>query len=215
MNPGYFAPNGACVVTKMSTERRNRLRVGNVVPIDGQENTTRKGQIPMLTKTELLEHMNIDIRSVAEGRHGDHAGGIPTPLVDLAKYWCALATEQAPRWSDFRMEALNKASPHMTVLHKIEGDQFAFEFCGSAISTLIGQDLTGETVTSGDGTRAEINWAERMNPVLADGQGHLRSGFADPQYTASIDFLALDLPLLDPDGEDIGYIIGCTVPVVN
>lgn len=167
----------------------------------------------MLTKAQLLEHMNMDIRSLANAPAGKQRGRIPAPLVDLAKYWCALSKDKAPRWSDFEMEALGDASPHVTVLHKIEGDQFAFEFCGSAVSNMIGQDLTGETVTSSDGTRAEINWAARMSPVLADGQGHFRSGVADPQYTATIDFLALDLPLLNPNDEDIGYVIGCTVPV--
>lgn len=169
----------------------------------------------MLSKTELLENMNMDIRSLANARAGSHRGEIPAPLVEMAKYWCALSAEKAPRWNDFRMDKLGDASSHVTVLHKIEGDQFAFEFCGSAVSTLFGQDLTGETVTPVDGTRAEVNWARRMSPVLADGQGHVRSGVANPPYTETIDFLALDLPLLNPDGEDIGYIIGCTVPVVD
>lgn len=169
----------------------------------------------MLSKSELLENMNMDIRSLANAKAGHLKGEIPAPLVEMAKYWCTLSADQVPRWNDFRMDDLGDAAPHVTVLHKIEGDQFAFEFCGSAFSTTFGQDLTGETVTARDGTRAEVNWAERMTPVLADGQGRLRSGVTNPPYTETIDFLALDLPLLNPDGEDIGYIIGCTVPVAN
>ncbi len=163
----------------------------------------------------MMQHIHMDVHTVAKAQPANRNGGMPAPLVDIAKYWCNLAEGNAPRWGDFKMMALGEAMPFITVLHKMDDDHFAFEFCGSAVSTLIGQDLTGETVTIDEGTLAEIDWSERMNSVLADGQCHLQSGIADQQYTAPIDFLALDLPLRNPDDDEIGYIVGCTVSTVN
>jgi hypothetical protein len=159
-----------------------------------------------------MEHLNLDIEKIAEAPLAPKGGPYPAPMVDIAKYWVALANGKAPRWSEFRMTALANAMPHMTILHKLEDGRFAFEFCGSAVSALFGQDLTGETVTAFDGTRAEIDWAERVRPVLADGACHVQSGVAEPPYTSPIDFLALDMPLRNADNEEIGYIVGCTVP---
>lgn len=163
----------------------------------------------------MMQHIYMDVQTVAKATPTNGSGGMPVPLIDIAKYWCNLANGQAPRWGEFKMMALGEATPYVTILHKMDDDRFAFEFCGSAVSTLIGQDLTSETVTADDGTLAEINWADRLNPVLADGHGHLQSGIADQQYTAPIDFLALDLPLRNPDDNEIGYVVGCTVSAVN
>lgn len=173
-----------------------------------------------------MHHLDMDLDAVTKAKPGASVGGLPAPLIGLAKYWQTLATSdcssgdasagkapmQAPRWGAFKMSALGESAPHVTVLHKMEDGRFAFEFCGSAVSALFGQDLTGETVTISDGTRAEINWAERVKPVMSDGGCHLQEGVADPQYTSPIDFIALDLPLRNADNEDIGYIIGCTAP---
>lgn len=164
-----------------------------------------------------MQHLDIDLDTVTKAKPGASVGGLPAPVIDLAKYWQKLAIShsnqrQTPRWGEFKMSALGDAAPHVTILHKMEDGRFAFEFCGSAVSALFGQDLTGETVTISDGTRAEINWAERVKPVINDGGCHLQEGVADPQYTSPIDFIALDLPLRNADNEDIGYIVGCTAP---
>lgn len=164
-----------------------------------------------------MHHLDMDLDAVTKAKPGASVGGLPAPVIGLAKYWQKLAESRAdqmqtPRWGEFKMSALGESAPHVTVLHKMEDGRFAFEFCGSAVSALFGQDLTGETVTISDGTRAEINWAERVGPVMNDGGCHLQEGVADPQYTSPIDFVALDLPLRNADNEDIGYIIGCTAP---
>ncbi len=159
-----------------------------------------------------MEHLNLDIQKIAETAPAPNGGAYPAAMIDIAKYWVALANGKAPRWNEFRITALGDATPHMTILHKLEDGRFAFEFCGSAVSALFGQDLTGETVTAFEGTRAEINWAERVRPVLADGGCHVQAGVAEPPYTSPIDFLALDVPLRNADNDEIGYIVGCTVP---
>ena len=167
-----------------------------------------------------MRPLDMDLDAVTNAKPNARVGGLPAPLIDVAKYWQTLATahaenRQTPRWGEFKMTALGEAAPHVTVLHKMEDGRFAFEFCGSAVSALFGQDLTGETVTFQDGTRAEVNWAARVAPVMTDGRCHLQEGVADPQYTSPIDFIALDLPLLNADNDDIGYIVGCTVSVVK
>jgi len=159
-----------------------------------------------------MEQLSLDIEQIAEAARSPNGVAYPAPMLDVAKYWVALANGKAPRWSEFRMTALANASPHMTILHKMEDGRFAFEFCGSAVSAIFGQDLTGETVTAFEGTMAEIDWARRVRPVLADGGCHVQSGVAEPQYTSPIDFLALDMPLRNADNDEIGYIVGCTVP---
>lgn len=176
-----------------------------------------------------MHHLDMDLDAVTKAKPNAAVGGLPAPLIGLAKYWQTLAAAHAqndrtpehpedgihsktPRWGEFKMTALGDNAPHVTVLHKMDDGRFAFEFCGSAVSALFGQDLTGETVTFTDGTRAEINWAERVRPVMHDGGCHLQEGVADPQYTSPIDFVALDLPLRNADNDDIGYIVGCTAP---
>lgn len=170
-----------------------------------------------------MQRIDMDVFSVAGSPAGEGPNALPTPVVDLAKYWCALAEKRstgesplcAPRWGDFEMSALGDAAPYVTILHKFDDRHFAFEFCGTAVATMFAQDLTGETVTTETSTLAEIDWAQRVNPVLHERACHLRAGTAEPQYTQPIEFLALDLPLLNPDDDDIGYIVGCTVSVVN
>lgn len=173
------------------------------------------------SELDEMNHLDMDIDEVTNAKPDASVGGLPAPVIGLAKYWKTLATAHAdspdahgpaPRWGEFKMTALGEAAPHVTVLHKMEDGRFAFEFCGSAVSALFGQDLTGETVTIQDGTRAEINWAARVTPVMTDGTFHLQEGVADPQYTSPIDFIALDLPLRNADNDDIGYIVGCTAP---
>jgi hypothetical protein len=162
-----------------------------------------------------MQHLKLDIQKIAETPADGRTGKYPPAMVDIAKYWVALANGKAPRWSEFRMTALSDAMPHMTILHKLDDGRFAFQFCGSAVSAIFGQDLTGETVTAFEGTRAEIDWAERLRPVLADGGCHVQEGVAEPPYTSPIDFLALDMPLRNADDEEIGYIVGCTVPKMH
>ncbi|MEQ9445148.1 MAG: PAS domain-containing protein [Rhodospirillaceae bacterium] len=167
-----------------------------------------------------MRHLDMDLDAVTSAKPNARVGGLPAPLIGVAKYWKALAAahaenRQTPRWGEFKMTALGEAAPYVTILHKYDEQNFAFEFCGSAVSALFGQDLTGETMTFQDGTRAEVNWAARVAPVMTDGGCHLQEGVADPPYTSPIDFVALDLPLLNPDNDDIGYIVGCTVSVVK
>lgn len=164
-----------------------------------------------------MHHLDMDLDAITKAKPDARVGGLPAPVIGLAKYWQTLAgtdrdRRKTPRWGDFKMSALGEAAPHVTVLHKMEDGRFAFEFCGSAVSALFGQDLTGETVTITDGTLAEINWADRVGPVMNDGGCHVQEGVADPQYTSPIDFVALDLPLRNANDDEIGYIVGCTAP---
>ena len=133
-----------------------------------------------------MRHIDMTVHTVAQSPSGPLPGGLPSQVVDVAKYWCTLAGGTAPRWGQFKMTALGEAMSHVTVLHKLEDGRFAFEFCGAAVAALLGQDLAGETLTTSDGTRAEIDWAGRVKPVLTDGECHLQSGVADPQYTLPI-----------------------------
>lgn len=167
-----------------------------------------------------MKHVDIKVEKVAMAAPSPVPGGLPNPVINVAKYWCSKANGSAhgssgcntPRWGEFKMGDLGDAMAHVTILHKMEDGRFAFEFCGSAVAAIFGQDLTGETVTAFDGTMAEIDWAERVRPVLRDGECHLQKGVADPQYTSPIDFIALDMPLRNPDNNEIGYIVGCTAP---
>ena len=85
----------------------------------------------------------------------------------------------------------------------------------AAVAAMIGQDLTGETVATSEANEQDIDWAERVKPVLADGEMHLQKGVADSQYASSIDFIALDMPIRSADNDGIEYIVGCTAPEVG
>ena len=159
-----------------------------------------------------MQDVKMTVETIANTLPGKGPGGLPSPVVGLAKYWCKISGGKAPRWSDFKMTALGESMPHVTVLHKMEDGGFAFEFCGSAVAAMFGHDLTGEIIIAVDGTQAEIDWTERVRPVLADGECHLQNGIADPKYTSPFDFVGLDMPLRNPDNDEIGYIVSCTAP---
>ncbi len=112
------------------------------------------------------------------------------------------------------MDALGESIAHMTVLRRKENGLFAFEFCGSAVAAIFCHDFTGETITTFDKTEAEIEWAERLRPVLKDGECHLQKGATGSEHTSPIDYLALDLPLKTPGNNGIDIIVSCTAPVI-
>ena len=157
-----------------------------------------------------MQHVEMNVETIAKAPPATVPGGLPGSVVKLAQYWCSkakgktfgLGTVKAPRWGEFKMGDLGDTMAHVTVLHRMDDGRFAFEFCGSAVAAMFGQDLTGETVTAFDGTMAEIDWAERVRPVLKDGACHLQNGVADPPYTSPIDFVALDMPLRNADNDE-------------
>ena len=162
-----------------------------------------------------MQNVDMNLEKIANTRPGKAPYGLPAPVVDVAKQWCRITKDKTPRWSEFSMSAFGEAASHMTVLHKLPDGRFSFEFCGSAVAAMIGQDLTGETVVASEANEADIDWAERVKPVLADAEMHLQKGVADSQYTSSVDFIALDMPIRSADNDEIEYIVGCTAPEIG
>lgn len=161
-----------------------------------------------------MQNVDMNLETIANTRPGKVPYGLPQPVVDVAKQWCKIADGKTPHWHEVNMSAFGEAMPHMTVLHKTKDGRFTFEFFGSAVAAMVGQDMTGETVAASDANDADINWAQRVKPVLADGEMHLQKGVADSQYASSIDFIALDMPILSADNDEIEYIVSCTAPEV-
>jgi hypothetical protein len=164
-----------------------------------------------------MQTIEIDVKTVARqrGPHQPRHPILPTAILEFTKHWMALSEDRPPAWSHFQMLDVLEVVPYLTVFRRRAETRFQVEFMGSAVSAMLGEDLTGTEFTPSSPTVAEIDWFERCLSATEQRDVLTMTGSANPLYTSRIDFVGADFPFLDEAGDDVSYIVCLTVAKVN
>lgn len=164
-----------------------------------------------------MEVVTLDVKSVARQR-GDEKPRhplLPPALLAFTNYWMDLRDNLLPRWSAFHLIDVQEMAPYLTIF-KCQGDKaFEVEFMGSAVASLLGEDLTGHIFDKSTPTVAEIDWFERCLQVLEKQDLNVFTGSARPHYTSQIEFVGGDFPFVDDGGRDVSRIVTLSVGRAN
>jgi hypothetical protein len=164
-----------------------------------------------------MQTVTLDVKSVARLR-GDHQPRhplLPPAVLAFTKYWMKLSERRPPRWSLFQLVDARDAAPYITIF-KCHGEaSFTVEFMGSAVSAMLGEDLTGLRFSRSSPTVAEIDWFERCLSALENRDLHVVTGTANPQYTSKIEYVGADFPFLEDGGDDVTRVVTLTVGRTN
>lgn len=164
-----------------------------------------------------LKAIGLDVKAVARKRGADLPQHplLPAQVLAMTRHWMNLGEGRAPATAQFEMMDVGDLVPYLTILRCNPDNTFTFTFTGSAVSAILGEDLTGYTVSAGDAVRGEIDWYRRCKPVADVGDLQVLAGSTRPQYTSPIDFIAADFPLMDDAGGAVSHIVGVTVTRLN
>ena len=164
-----------------------------------------------------LRTIGLDVRAVARKRGADlpQHPVLAAPVLSLTRHWLTLAGKTRPHWSQFEMLDVGDVIPYLTILQCRPDNTFTFTFMGSAVSAILGEDLTGRTVSARDPVWGEIDWYRRCKPVAEIADIQVLSGATNPSFTSPIDFIAADFPFMDEAGGAVSHIVGVTVARVN
>ena len=122
-----------------------------------------------ITAVSGLRAIGLDVKAVARKRGADlpHHPLLPPPVLQLTRHWLKLGGKTPPAWSQFEMMDVSDVVPYLTVLRCNPDNTFTFIFTGSAVSTILSEDLTGHTVSA-----AEAVWGGNrlVSPLQAGGR---------------------------------------------
>ena len=164
-----------------------------------------------------MQAVTLDVKTVARQRGAEKPRHplLPPALLAFTNYWMNHRDQHLPRWSAFHLIDVQALAPYITIF-KCRGDQeFEVEFMGSAVSTMVGEDMTGMRFTAMTATVAEIDWFERCLSALEKQDVQAFLGSANPMYTSRIDYVGGDFPFVDDSGRDVSRIVTLTVGRAN
>jgi hypothetical protein len=164
-----------------------------------------------------LKTVGLDVKAVASKRGNDLPQHplLPAQVLELTRYWMALGGKTPPAWSQFEMMDVGDIVPYLTILRCNPDNSFTFTFTGSAVSAIIGEDLTGQTVGAGRSLYGDIDWMRRCKPVAEIADIQVLAGAIHPAHMSAIDFIAADFPFMSDAGGAVNYIVGVTVARLN
>lgn len=163
-----------------------------------------------------LRTITLDIKAVARRRSANPAYPyLPHQVLTMTRQWLALSDRQPPSWSLFQMAEVGYVVPYLSVLRCQPDNSFVFTFMGPTVSAILGEDLTGCTVTARDAMWGEIDWYRRCKPVADIADVQLLAGSTNPPYTAPVDFIAADFPFMDDAGGAVTHIAAVTIAKLN
>jgi hypothetical protein len=164
-----------------------------------------------------LETIRLDVRAVARQRGADlpQHPVLPPQVLEMTRYWMSRGGHTPPCWSQFDLMDAGDLVPYLTVLRCNGDGTFTFTFTGSAVSALIGEDLTGRTVGPGRAIIGEIDWTHRCAPVAETANVQVVAGAIHPARMSAIDFVAADFPFMRDGGSTVHTIVGVTVARLN
>ena len=160
-----------------------------------------------------MQTVTLDVKTVARQRGAEKPRHplLPPALLAFTNYWMDFRDQKLPRWDRFHLVDVQALAPYITIF-KCSGEQeFEVEFMGSAVSTMLGEDLTGQRFNRMSATVAEIDWFERCLSVLEKQDLNVFTGSANPIYTSVIDYVGGDFPFVDEGGRDVSRIVTLTV----
>jgi len=164
-----------------------------------------------------MQAVTLDVKTVARER-GDEAPRhplLPPTLLDFTNYWMDLRDNLLPRWHAFHLVDVQAMAPYLTIFKCRDDQEFEVEFMGSAVASLLGEDLTGRVFNKSTPTVAEIDWFERCLQVLEKQDLNVFTGSANPLYTSQIEFVGGDYPFVDDGGRDVSRIVTLSVGRAN
>ena len=164
-----------------------------------------------------LRSVGIDIRAIVRGRDAGQTSHpmLPRQILTMTRHWLKLGGKVTPRWSQFELLDVTEIAPYLTIAECLAEHTFHFSFIGSAVSALLGEDLSERTISMIAPVMGEIDWYRRCKPVSETADLQVLSGKTNPPYTAPVEFMAADFPFTtDADGA-ASHIVGVTVPRVN
>jgi hypothetical protein len=164
-----------------------------------------------------LKTIGLDVKAVARNHGADlpQHSLLPPQVLAMTRHWLALGGKTPPAAAQFDMMDVGDIVPYLTILRVNPDNSFTFTFTGSAVSAIIGEDLTGRTVTAGQAVLGEIDWFRRCRPVAEVADIQVLAGAIAPSHTSPIDFIAADFPLMDDAGGAVTEIVGVTVARLN
>lgn len=170
-----------------------------------------------IAATTGLRTIGLDVKSVAKTRGADLPQHplLPPQVLQLTRYWMKLGGKTPPGWSQFEMMDLGEIVPYLTVLRCNPDNTFTFAFTGSAVSAILGEDLTGRNVSLKEAVWGEIDWFRRCKPVAEIADIQVLAGSISPAHMSAIDFVAADFPFMDDAGGAVSHIVGVTVARLN
>ncbi|MBY0508552.1 MAG: hypothetical protein K2P94_00230 [Rhodospirillaceae bacterium] len=175
-----------------------------------------------IAATSGLTTIGLDVKAVARTHGADlqQHSLLPPQVLALTRHWLALSGKTGggktpPAAAQFEMMDVGDIVPYLTILRVNPDNTFTFTFTGSAVSAIIGEDLTGRTVTAGQAVLGEIDWFRRCRPVAEVADIQVLAGAISPSHTSPIDFIAADFPLMDDAGGAVTEIVGVTVARLN
>ncbi|MCB2107811.1 MAG: PAS domain-containing protein [Rhodobacteraceae bacterium] len=164
-----------------------------------------------------MQTVAIDLKSVARerGAHQPRHPLVPAAILAFTRYWMKLSESRPPAWSLFNLVDIQEIAPYITVMRANGNGTYEIEFMGSAVSTMVGEDLTGTQISRLNAETAEIDWLERWRAAAEKNDLNLSTGAANPQYTSRIEFVAADFPFVEDGRADISHVVALTVAKVN
>jgi len=170
-----------------------------------------------IAATSGLTTIGLDVKAVARNHGADlpQHSLLPPQILAMTRHWLALGGKTPPAAAQFEMMDVGDIVPYLTVLRVNPDNSFTFTFTGSAVSAIIGEDLTGRTVTAGQAVLGEIDWFRRCRPVAEVADIQVLAGAISPSHMSPIDFIAADFPLMDDAGGGVTTIVGVTVARIN
>ena len=170
-----------------------------------------------ITAVSGLRAIGLDVKAVARKRGADlpHHPLLPPPVLQLTRHWLKLGGKTPPAWSQFEMMDVSDLVPYLTVLRCNPDNTFTFMFTGSAVSTILSEDLTGHTVSAAEAVWGGIDWYRRCKPVADVADIQVLGGAINPAHMSPIEFIAADFPFMDDAGGAVRYVAGVTVARLN
>jgi hypothetical protein len=164
-----------------------------------------------------LRTLGVDVRAVARKRGADLPQHplLPQQVLALTRHWLTLGGKTPPAWAQFEMMDMGDIVPYLTVLRCNPDNTFTFTFMGSAVSAVLGEDLTGHVASAAAPVWGEIDWYRRCKPVAEIADIQVLSGATNPPDTSPIEFVAADFPFMDDAGAGVSRIVGVTVARLN
>ena len=170
-----------------------------------------------IAATSGLKTVGLDVKAVARKRGADLPQHplLPSQVLELTRHWMTLGGTTPPAWSQFEMMDVGDVLPYLTILRCNPDNTFTFAFTGSAVSAVLGEDLTGRTVSAGEAVWSGIDWYRRCKPVADVADIQVVTGSMNPAHMSPMDFVAADFPFMDDAGGAVSHIIGVTVARLN
>jgi len=167
--------------------------------------------------SDHLRSIDVDVRAMARKREAQPAAhsSLPAQILTMTRHWLKWGGKSSPRWSQFELLDVAEIAPYLTIAECRDEHTFHFTFIGSAVSALLGEDVTDRTISLAAPTMGEIDWYRRCKPVSETADLRVLTGKTNPPYTSAVEFVAADFPFVaDADG-GVSHVVGITVPRVN